>query len=149
MKSGESKEVRIDFDDKTFRYWNVKTNGWEIEEGAYRIMIGASVADIKLESELWVQGTSNEYPYNPAKLPYYYTGIVQQISDAEFEELLGHPIPSGKWSGNLGINDAMCQMYYAKSGLARLIYKILTKIKKKSEEKGKPDLNVLLSLIHI
>ena len=133
----------MEFDDKTFRYWNVKTNGWEIEEGAYRIMIGASVADIKLESELWVQGTSNEYPYNPAKLPYYYTGIVQQISDAEFEELLGHPIPSGKWSGNLGINDAMCQMYYAKSGLARLIYKILTKIKKKSEEKGKPDLNVL------
>lgn len=143
LKAGESKEVRMEFDDKTFRYWNVKTNGWEIEEGAYRIMIGASVADIKLESELWVQGTSNEYPYNPAKLPYYYTGIVQQISDAEFEELLGHPIPSGKWSGNLGINDAMCQMYYAKSGLARLIYKILAKIKKKSEEKGKPDLNVL------
>lgn len=143
LKAGESKEVRMEFDDKTFRYWNVKTNGWEIEEGAYRIMIGASVADIKLESELWVQGTSNEYPYNPAKLPYYYTGIVQQIFDAEFEELLGHPIPSGKWSGNLGINDAMCQMYYAKSGLARLIYKILTKIKKKSEEKGKPDLNVL------
>ena len=102
LKAGESKEVRMEFDDKTFRYWNVKTNGWEIEEGAYRIMIGASVADIKLESELWVQGTSNEYPYNPAKLPYYYTGIVQQISDAEFEELLGHPIPSGKWSGNLG-----------------------------------------------
>lgn len=143
LKAGESKEVRIEFDDKTFRYWNVKTNDWEIEEGVYRIMIGASVADIKLESELWVQGTSNEYPYNPAKLPYYYTGIVQQISDAEFEELLGRPIPSGKWSGNLEINDAMCQMYYAKSGLARLIYKILTKIKKKSEEKGKPDLNVL------
>ena len=143
LKAGESKEVRMEFDDKTFRYWNVKTNDWEIEEGAYRIMIGASVADIKLESELWVQGTTNEYPYNPAKLPYYYTGIVQQISDAEFEELLGRPIPSGKWSGNLGINDAMCQMYYAKSGLARLIYKILTKIKKKSEEKGKPDLNVL------
>ena len=34
-------------------------------------------------------------------------------------------------------------MYYAKSGLARLIYKILTNIKRKSEEKGKPDLNVL------
>ena len=51
------------------------------------------------------------------------TGIVQQISDEEFEELLGHPIPSGKWSGDLGINDAICQMYYAKSGLARVIYK--------------------------
>ena len=34
-------------------------------------------------------------------------------------------------------------MYYAKSGLARLIYRILTKKKKKSEENGKPDLNIL------
>lgn len=34
-------------------------------------------------------------------------------------------------------------MYYAKSGLARLIYRALTRMKKKSEEKGKPDLNIL------
>ena len=34
-------------------------------------------------------------------------------------------------------------MYYAKSGLARVIYKVLTTMKKKSEEKGKPDLNIL------
>ena len=143
LKAGESKEVRIEFDDKTFRYWNVKTNAWEIEEGVYHIMVGASVADIRLESEMRVEGTTNIYPYNPAKLPYYYTGIVQQISDAEFEELLERPIPSGKWSGDLDLNDAICQMYYAKSGLARLIYNILTKLKKKSEEKGKPDLNIL------
>ncbi len=143
LKAGESKEVRIEFDDKTFRYWNVKTNAWEIEEGVYHIMVGASVADIRLESKMRVEGTTNIYPYNPAKLPYYYTGIVQQISDAEFEELLERPIPSGKWSGDLDLNDAICQMYYAKSGLARLIYSILTKLKKKSEEKGKPDLNIL------
>lgn len=34
-------------------------------------------------------------------------------------------------------------MYYAKSGLARFLYHRLTAIKKKSEEKGKPDLNIL------
>lgn len=143
LKAGESKIVRIEFDDKTFRYWNVKTNRWEVEEGNYRIMVGASVADIRLEAELQVEGSTNEYPYNPAKLPYYYTGIAQHISDTEFEELLGYPIPSGKWSGNLDINDAVCQLYYAKSGLARFIYNILTNMKKKSEEKGKPDLNIL------
>ena len=52
-------------------------------------------------------------------------------------------MPSGKWSGELKANDALCQMYYAKSGFARLIYKILTHLKNKSEEKGKPDLNIL------
>ena len=61
----------------------------------------------------------------------------------EFEVLLGYPVPDGKWKGELGINDAICQMYYAKSRLARLVYRILTDKIKKSEGKGKPDLNLL------
>lgn len=143
LKKGESKEIAIPFDDKTFRYWNVKTNRWEIEMGRYVVMVGASVSDIRLKETLEVEGTTNEYSYNPAQLPYYYTGLAQNISDSEFETLLGHPIPSGKWSGELGLNDAICQMYYAKSRLARLIYKRLTAMKKKSEDAGKPDLNIL------
>lgn len=143
IKAGESARVSIPFDDKTFRYWNVKTNQWEIEMGNYEIMVGASVSDIRLKEVLAVQGTTDVYPYNPAELPYYYTGLVQNISDTEFTALLGYPIPSGKWSGELGFNDAICQMYYAKSGLARFIYNRLTAMKKKSEEAGKPDLNIL------
>ena len=143
LKAGESRQVRIPFDDKTFRYWNIKTGQWEIETGTYQIMVGASVADIRLTGMTERTGNSKGYPYNPAKMPYYYTGIVQKISDEEFRELLGHEIPNRRWSGNLEINDAICQMYYAKSRLARLIYRCLTKMKKKSEAQGKPDLNIL------
>lgn len=143
LKAGESAEVTIPFDDKTFRYWNVKTDKWEIEMGNYEIMVGASVSDIRVKGTVAVEGTTDIYPYNPAELPYYYTGLVQDISDAEFRALLGYPIPSGKWSGELGLNDAICQMYYAKSGLARFIYNRLTAIKKKSEDAGKPNLNIL------
>ena len=143
LKAGESRQLRIPFDDKTFRYWNIKTGQWEIETGTYQIMVGASVADIRLTGMTERTGNSKGYPYNPAKMPYYYTGIVQKISDEEFRELLGHEIPNGRWSGNLEINDAICQIYYAKSRLARLIYRCLTKMKKKSEAQGKPDLNIL------
>lgn len=143
LKKGERKEVSIPFDDKTFRYWNVKTNQWEIEMGIYEIMVEASVSDIRLNGRLAIEGTTREYPYNPALLPYYYTGLGQNISDCEFETLLGYPIPSEKWSGELGLNDAICQMYYARSRLARFIYNRLTSMKKKSEDAGKPDLNIL------
>lgn len=143
LKAGEGIEVHIPFDDKTFRYWNRKTNRWEVEMGTYRIMVGASVSDIRLEGNMEVEGTTAVYPYNPAELPYYYTGIVQQISDWEFENLLGYPVPNGKWAGKLQANDAICQMYYAKSAISRFIYNRLTAMKKKSEEKGKPDLNIL------
>lgn len=143
LVAGESKRVSIAFDDKTFRYWNVKTNNWEIEQGEYIIHIGANVKDIKLTGKLNKKGTTDDYPYSSEKLPSYYSGIIHKVEDAEFESLLDHPIPNGKWSGELGANDALCQMYYAKSRLARFIYRVLNKIKLKSEAKGKPDLNIL------
>lgn len=143
LKAGESRKVKIPFDDKTFRYWNVKTESWEVETGTYNVMIGSSVADIRLVGTIERTGSNIGMPYNPALLPYYYTGLVQKISDEEYETILGHKIPSGEWSGQLGVNDAICQMYYAKSRLARFVYKVLTDKKKKSEQTGKPDLNVL------
>lgn len=143
LKAGEQKKVTIPFDDKTFRYWNTKTNSWEIEAGEYTVYIGANVADIRLEEKVLVEGTTEEFPYDPEEMLLYFSGLVQDVPDDQFEKLLGTPIPSGKWSGELGVNDAFCQMYYAKSAIARFIYKKLTQMKKKSEDAGKPDLNIL------
>ena len=67
------------------------------------------------------------------------------ISDAEFETLLGRPIPDGHWSGTLDMNDAICQMYFAKSGLARFVYRRLTGMLNKSLEKGTPNLNLMFN----
>ena len=57
LKAGESKEVTIPLDDKAFRYWNVRTNRWETEDGAYVIGIGASSEDIRLSAQVEVSGT--------------------------------------------------------------------------------------------
>lgn len=143
LKKGESREVSISFDDKTFRYWNDKTGRWETEGGSYTIMVGASVMDIRLTGCVSIAGTTKTYPCTKEELPSYYTGKIRQVEDAEYTKLLGRPIPDGSWSGELGRNDAICQMYYAKSWLARAIYRRLTVMKKKSEAKGKTDLNIL------
>lgn len=143
LKAGESKNVIIPFDDKTFRYWNVATDHWEVEGGTYLIHIGANVSDIRLTQEIQVEGTTNTLPYSSLRLTCYDTGMIQDVPDGEFEGLLGHSLSDDSWSGELGLNDALCQMYYAKSGLARFIYRRLDSIKKKSEAKGKPDLNIL------
>ena len=96
-----------------------------------------------LTAETDVEGTTETYPYYTNRMPSYYSGLIRQVGDGEFKELLGYPIPSGKWSGDLTVNDAICQMYYAKSSIARFVYRKLTKMKKKSEDAGKPDLNIL------
>ncbi|EXG83982.1 beta-glucosidase-like glycosyl hydrolase [Clostridium sp. ASBs410] len=143
LKAGESKVITIPFDDKTFRYWNRLTNRFEVEGGVYSIFIGANVADIRMLQTVTREGTTEDWPYKAETLKSYYTGRISQVPEKEFETLLGHPVPEGKWSGDLSLNDALCQMYYAKSPLARLVWRILTGLKNKSEEKGKPDLNLL------
>ncbi len=145
LKAGESKKLTIPLDDKAFRYFNVDTNKFEVEGGEYQILIGASCADIKLSGAVSVQGTGAKSPYNKEKFAKYFSGDIKSISDAEFEALLGRPIPDGHWSGTLEMNDALCQMYYAKSGLARFAYKILTNLINKSIEKGEPNLNLLFN----
>ncbi len=143
LEAGESKQVHLSFDDKTFRYWNVKTKAWEIEAGCYRIMVGSSSATIHLCGELEIQGTTSVLPYEQNIIPAYESGMIGQVDNLQFETILGRKIPDGSWSGELGLNDAICQMYYSKSGLARFIYRRLDSLKKQSEDKGKPDLNIL------
>jgi len=142
LKAGESKKVTIPLDDKAFRYFNVNTNQFEVEGGEYTILIGASAADIKLSGKVAVKGTGAVSPYDKAKFAKYFSGDIKNISDAEFETLLGHPIPDGHWSGTLDMNDAICQLYYAKSWIARKAYKIMTNMLNKSIAKGEPDLNI-------
>ena len=141
LKAGESKTVTVALDDKAFRYFNVKSDRWEIEPANYNICVGSNVSDVELIQTIWVEGTEAPLPYE--SLPAYESGKISAVSDSEFAKLLGRPIPDGHWSGELNKNDAICQLYYAKCGIARLAYKVLTGLKNRSEAKGKPDLNIL------
>lgn len=142
LKAGESKEVTIELDDKAFRYFNTKTNRFEVDGGEYRILIGASAADIRLEGSVTVKGTDAELPYTIDELPSYAKADILKVSDEEYTKLLGHEIPDGSWAGTLQMNDAICQLYYAKSWKARMVYKVMTGMLNKSIEKGEPDLNI-------
>ena len=139
LKAGESKTVTVKLDDKAFRYYNAREDRWETETANYEISVGANVSDIRLTATIRIIGTEAERMPDSC----YRTGHVQAVTEEEFEALLGHPIPDGHWSGELTENDAICQMYYAKSAPARWLCKLLTKQKDKSEAKGTPDLNIL------
>ena len=142
VPAGEKKRVWIGFDDKTFRYWNEPTGRFEVEEGTYEILVGASVKDIRLTGKIKKDGTVSVYPYEE-KLPSYESGKIKKVPDEEYEKLLGYLPPEKEWKGELTDNDALCQMYYAKSRLARWVCGLLTAQKKKNEEQGKLDLNIL------
>ena len=124
LKAGESKTVTVKLDDKAFRYFNVKTDRWEVESGEYEIAVAASVSDVKLS--MCIEVTAQEAPIPYENLPAYESGNVTKISEGQLEK-----------------NDAICQMYYAKSPLARFAYRVLDHMRQKAEASGKPDLNIL------
>ena len=139
LRAGESKRVTIELDDKAFRFFNVEANRWDVEDCDYEIEVGASANDVRLATAVHVDGVkiANESP------ECYRTASIESVSDEDFKAVLGREIPDGSWSGEITKNDAFCQLYYAKSGVARLLYKILTSAKDKSDADGKPNLNVL------
>ncbi len=142
LKAGESKTVTIPLDDKAFRYWNSKTNRFEIDGGEYELLVGASSEDIRLKASVQVQGSGAPACEDREKLKSYWNCDIKAVSDLEFGELLGHRIPDGKWSGMIQANDAIAQLYYAKALKARFVWKIMTAMLNKSIEKGEPDLNI-------
>ncbi len=142
IKAGQSAKVEIPFDDKTFRYFSTVTDQWESEGGEYQILVGASVADIRLTGSVSVKGTEAALPLDIEKLPSYRTGHVRNVGDEEFRLLYGADLPKEK-TGDLDINDAICQMKDAKNGICRFVYRKLKSNMDKSYEKGVPDLNTL------
>lgn len=146
LKKGESGRVFLPFDERTFRYFDRTKNAWATEGGVYQIYVGASVTDIRREG-IWDYGpgTAGRDPYEGEELPSYRSGNIRDVSDEEYRGLYGGPLPDGRWdrTGLLGKNDAICQMFYAKNPIARLVWKILESRKKASEKRGKPDLNIL------
>ena len=141
LAPGEKQRITITLDDKAFRFWNVKANHWEIEGGEYELLVGASVEDIRLCEKISVHGTATVHPYEDRDLDCYYKGNVLHVSDADFEKLLGHPIPNGKTK--IDRNLTLGELNHARSPLGWLVWLVLTILLDASYKRGKPDLNIL------
>ena len=141
LAAGESKTVTLTLDDKAFRYWNTRTDSWEVEGGTYELRVGASSADIRLTAAVEVIGTDALNPYAGKALPHYQSGKVQTVPDAEWETLLGRPIPADRVK--IDRNMTLGELNHGRSPLGWLVWAVLTALLNASYKKGKPDLNVL------
>lgn len=91
LKPGEEKSITIVLSKKDFEYYNVETKKWEIESGKYKILVGKSSKDIVLEQEIEIISNDNKIIKNFPEV--YKKGNIQNVTDEEFEQLLGHKIP--------------------------------------------------------
>lgn len=94
LKAGEEKTVTVVLDRRSFAYYDPDLGDWNVEDGVYHILVAASSRDIRL------RGSVKIHPVHPveirdrsAELPSYYSGNVQNVSDEEFENLIGYEVP--------------------------------------------------------
>lgn len=141
LEPGETKDVTIALDDKAFRYFNVRTGSWEVEGGAYELRVGASCEDIRLRGRVELAGTDAENPYEGLELRSYESGRIKEVTDAEFEALLGRPVPQER--ATIDRNMCICDLIHGRSPLFWLLWAVLNGMRKSGERRGTPNLNVL------
>ncbi|MBQ7826546.1 MAG: fibronectin type III-like domain-contianing protein, partial [Clostridia bacterium] len=141
LEKGETKRVTITLDDKAFRYFNVDTNRFEVGGGAWQILVGANVRDIRLTATVQVEDSGAVIPEN-AKASAMPKDLMH-VTNAEFESMLGHPIPKEERNGKLlSMNDPLDAAVNAKNPVARFVFKRIIAMKDKSIAEGKPNLNI-------
>lgn len=60
LDPGEEKKVTVELDDRAFAFWNTATEDWCVESGEYKILVGASSRDIRLEAAAKMKSEDDE-----------------------------------------------------------------------------------------
>ncbi|CUH97029.1 Thermostable beta-glucosidase B [Propionispora sp. 2/2-37] len=91
LKVGEEKKITITLDKRSFAYYDIRCKDWQVESGDYKILVGASSRDIRLDSMITVTSSTDWVPPaedREAAVSYTNADIVN-VSDKEFSVLLG------------------------------------------------------------
>ena len=88
LEPGEGKTVEFELDERSFSVWQ---DGWKVPEGTYTVMVGASSRDIRLTTQIEVQGIQISVP--EWQKGSWYEKLNGLPKRTEWEQLMGHPVP--------------------------------------------------------
>lgn len=136
LEPGEEKEVMVTLDKRAFAYYNTALKDWQVETGAFEILVGASSRDIRLSARIEVvsSGDFDEKANDRrAELPGYYSpNPGWSIKKEEFERLYGKPVehaPTGR-RGTFTVNSTLAEVKRVLPG--RIFYNIVIRITRKN-----------------
>ena len=98
LKPGEEKEISITLDSRAFAYYNTEISDWHVESGDYKIIVGSSSSDIRLEDQINIESSENNIPIAEKDINSAYMNISKdgEFGQQDFEKLLGRPVPNNQ-----------------------------------------------------
>lgn len=144
LDPGESREVFLPWNDRTFRHYDVDAGGWRTESGDFEVVVGRHSRDRGLSSIVRIEGDLDAPAADAPDAP---ATPVRAMDDDAFAAALGRTIPpTSRGRGPLGINDPIDDIRHARSRVARGVYRIVDRRRRRAESAGRPDLNMLFML---
>jgi len=80
---------------RAFAFYNTEIKDWQVESGQYHILVGASSRDIRLETDIRIDGSQDEVsiPVKDRHPAYINFPPEARISQADFQDLIGCELP--------------------------------------------------------
>lgn len=94
LKVGETKNIKVELDERAFSFYNIKVNDWHIENCDYCILVGSSSANIKLKKDLKIPFYNDYEIIDYHKdAPSYFNANIKDVSDFEYKAIYGNTLP--------------------------------------------------------
>ena len=131
LRPGEEAAVWLPFGERTFRFWDVRTDRWEIEGGEYEILVGRHSEDLPLRSRLDVAGaTASPFDAGGAGAGEPTESVAERSPDAD------------GWHPPFDAETPLDALDGSPSALVRSAVAMLTRRKARAEAAPEPDLDV-------
>lgn len=119
---------------RAFEFFDTEDDEFKVPDGEYVIIVAASATDRKLQATVKVDGNYSDHTTYPAS---YLSPRRTNISDADFETLLGHALPKPKKKPQKGEFTLDCCLDDIKNTFVGKMAK--RKLMKRAKSVGAPD----------
>lgn len=93
LKAGEKAKVELEVGKDDLRYFDIKENGWVLEEGEYAFRLCADANTVVCEKKLYLEGKVTQ-PYDEEVFKAYEKASFKGLNDEVFKNMSGLEIPS-------------------------------------------------------
>mgnify|MGYP002521281534 FL=1 len=121
LEPGESKKITVELDDRAFAFWNTATEDWCVESGEYKILVGSSSRDIRLEADVKMKSEDDSSIVDlrdTAKV--YFDGDPARATEDDFKVVYGGEFKFAPEITNDSLNNSIERS--RGKGLAKFIY---------------------------
>ncbi|MDX9864773.1 MAG: glycoside hydrolase family 3 C-terminal domain-containing protein [Anaerolineaceae bacterium] len=124
LQPGEETVVMLELDSRAFAFYDTMRHDWIVEAGTFEILVGASSRDIRLKTMIEAGSETAGGQQHPV-YRHFPKGAV--IDKAEFEALLGRPVPPNEIEkkGSYTLNTPLYDL--RGSAVGRRLYKMIQK----------------------